>query len=172
MKLNLGCGDNTIDGYLNIDKTDIAADIIMDMTEVRYPDETVDEIVIYQALEHIPHQRTVPFLMNCYAMLKRGSKMVIEVPNLTVVCRNVLEQGLTPQWHDNIYGGYYRPQDIDRYPDWEFHRGSIHYQGFTEERLVRVLKEAGFSQIDINPMDKKHPDYRYEENLSVTAWKK
>lgn len=171
MKLNLGCGNNKLDGYLNIDKFDKEADFLADMVDIDLPSESIEEIVIYQALEHTQWNLLEKILGNCYRLLQSGGRLIIEVPDIDVVCRKILSEGLTQQWHDNIYGGYYRPQDKDRYPDWEFHLGSVHYQAFNFNKLNNALLTSGFKNIRQRPMEEKHPDYRYEENLSVEAIK-
>ena len=171
MKLNLGCGDNLVEGFLNIDKFDDAADMKMDMADVDFDDESVDEIVIYQALEHVPWHQTDKILTNCFRMLRKGGKLTVEVPDIGYVAQKICEEGISQKWHDNIYGGYHRPWDRLRYKDAEFHQGSIHYQGFDWTKLRNALLFAGFEDVVKNPMEKKHPDYQYEENLSVTATK-
>lgn len=171
MKINLGCGDNLIEGYMNIDKYDPRADIEMDMADLKLPSDSADEIVIYQALEHTPWHQLNDILTNCYRTLKPGGKLIIEVPDLEVICRRILEEGLTQNSHDNIYGGYHRPWDSNRYEDADFHKGSIHYQGFTCKKLTTALSKAGFDKARVRDMEEKHPDYRYEENLSIEAIK-
>ena len=56
MKLNLGCGNKIIDGYVNVDKYDTYnIDIKHDLEKFPYPfeDDTVEEIILSHVLEHI-----------------------------------------------------------------------------------------------------------------------
>lgn len=173
MKLNIGCGNNLIDGYVNCDKFDVAADLRFDMVDLaeQFAPDSIEKIVFYQSLEHIPWHQTMTVFNACFTVLQPGGGLLIEVPDLEVVCRNVLTYGMTQQWHDNIYGGYHRPWDKDRYPDALFHAGSIHYQGFTFDRIHKLLTSVGFVDIEKGGMEKKHKDYKYEENLHVEAKK-
>lgn len=175
IKLNLGCGNNLIkgDGWINIDKYDKEADVILDMADLQtvFQPNTVDEIVIYQALEHTPWHRLHHILSSCFDVMKIDATLIIEVPDMDVVARGILKEGITQKWQDNIYGGYHRPWDADRYPDAFFHAGSIHYQAFNFKKLDDGLKKAGFSKVIKQEMKDKHPDYHYEENLSVKAVK-
>ena len=54
MKLNLGCGQNHIDGFLNVDK-DGDPEVKVDLEVFPWPwkDGSVDEIVMYHSLEHM-----------------------------------------------------------------------------------------------------------------------
>lgn len=171
MKYNLGCGNNLEKGYINVDKFDREADVIADMCEMTFEPDSVDEFTIYQTLEHIPWNKTDKLIEKLYDALIPGGKLIIEVPDIGLVAEYILRDGITQQWHDNLHGGYFRPQDVERYPDWEFHLGSIHYQSFDKKRMKSVLENAGFEQIRFRTMDEKHPNYKYEENLSVEAIK-
>lgn len=173
IKLNLGCGNNLIPGFTNIDKYDTEADVLLDMCELEsmFNENTVDEIVIYQALEHIPWHKTVPTLQSCYKVLKPDGKIIIEVPDIEVVAQWIISEGWSQKAQDNIYGGYHRPWDTGRYPDYDFHAGSIHYQCFTFQRLLQDLESVGFRDVVRQTMEEKHKDYKYEENLSVRAIK-
>lgn len=174
-KLNLGSGNNLINGFVNIDKYDHEADMMLDMAELHtvFEPNSVEEIVIYQALEHTPWFQLSHILKSCYTVMKDGAKLTIEVPDMDVIARWILERGIDQIVQDNIYGGYHRPWDQERYPDALFHAGSIHYQAFNFKKLHDALVEAGFKSENIhkNSMEQKHPDYHYEENLSVEVKK-
>ena len=171
MKLNLGCGDNLIQGFYNVDKYDQAADFVCAIQDLEFESDSIEEIVMYQVLEHTLWHELTEIMDNCYRMLAPGGKITIEVPDMEVIAKGILEDGMTREWQDNIYGGYHRPWDVNRYPDALFHQGSVHYQGFTFAKLHDALYDAGFGMIHKNSMAEKHPNYKYEENLSVTAIK-
>lgn len=169
MRLNLGSGNNLVEGAVNVDKFDNEADVLADMADLNYPDDSVEEITIYQALEHTPWHQLDDILTNCHRMLQPGGKLIIEVPDLEYVFKKILEEGLTQHWHDNIFGGYHRPWDAERYPDHLFHQGSIHYQGFNYGKLYSALFKVGFRDIRVLPMAEKQA--KYEENLAMEAIK-
>jgi hypothetical protein len=56
IKLNLGCGQNKKDGYVNVDKYDsFEPDVVWDLEQFPWPfeDNSVEEIVMYHSLEHM-----------------------------------------------------------------------------------------------------------------------
>lgn len=173
LKLNLGSGNNLISGFINIDKYDKEADMLLDMADIHtvFQPDSVEEIVCYQALEHTPWNQLEHILSSCYVVLKKGGTLLIEVPDMDVIARWILERGIDQVVQDNIYGGYHRPWDRERYPDADFHAGSIHYQAFNFKKLEDALLKAGFSQVIKHTMEQKHKDYLYEENLSVKGIK-
>ena len=81
IRLNFGCGNRKLKGYINIDKSENAnPDIICDLEEGKLPyeDETISEIVATHVLEHI--QNIIPLMNECYRVLEKGGEMKIVVP--------------------------------------------------------------------------------------------
>lgn len=80
-KLNLGCGKNIKEGYINIDlyKGD-GVDIILNLEEARlpFPENSVDEIYISHALEHISNRYNL--ILECHRVLKPRGKLIIYLP--------------------------------------------------------------------------------------------
>ena len=163
MKLNLGCGDNLLDGYINVDKYDKAADIQADITDLPFEDNSVDKVVAYQVIEHVPYNLNDKLFAEIFRVLKPGGTAILETPDIDVVAVKILQEGITDQWRHNLVGEYYRPWDKDRYDDWEHHAGSIHRNPFNFALIERYASNAGFKSVT-----KREPDfYPCEENLSV-----
>lgn len=56
MKLNLGCGRNPMDGYVNLDRADLpGVDVVHDLSvhPLPFDDDTFDEIIGIDLIEHI-----------------------------------------------------------------------------------------------------------------------
>ena len=163
MKLNLGCGDNLLDGYINVDKYDKAADVQADITDLPFEDNSVDKVVAYQVIEHVPYNLNDKLFAEIYRVLKPGGTAILETPDIDVVAVKILQEGITDQWRHNLVGEYYRLWDKDRYDDWEHHAGSIHRNPFNFALIERYASNAGFKSVT-----KREPDfYPCEENLSV-----
>jgi predicted SAM-dependent methyltransferase len=86
VKYNLACGQNRLDGFINIDiiKTD-QTDIVMDL-EI-YPweiaDNSVDEIMVSHYIEHVSD--LMKFVDELYRITKKGSKITVIAPYYTSV---------------------------------------------------------------------------------------
>ena len=166
-RLNLGSGNTKLDGFISVDLYDTEADVRADITGLPFDSESVDEIVSYQVIEHVPYNKSQQMFDEMYRVLKPGGTVIIETPDIAVVSRKILEEGLTDKWLYNLVGEYYRPWDKDRYDDWEMNAASIHRNPWTMERIVKFAFVAGFSGIE-----RREPDfYPCEENLSVRLTK-
>ena len=85
MKLNLGCGYNKLDGYINVDhdpncKPDIVADLEQPLP---FEDSSVDEIVMVHILEHLGQSTETYFKVwkELYRILKNEGVIKITVPH-------------------------------------------------------------------------------------------
>ena len=86
MKLNLGCGNKILDGYVNVDKFDLYnVDIKHDLEKFPYPfnDNSVEEIKLSHVLEHIGQNPDVfiRILKEFYRICKNQALINIAVPH-------------------------------------------------------------------------------------------
>lgn len=85
MKLNLGCGGKPgMPGFINVDKVQTkVTDQIVDLFQFPWPweDGSVDEIHCIHFFEHVPAKLRVPFMEECYRILKEGGCLSIVVPS-------------------------------------------------------------------------------------------
>lgn len=148
MKLNLGCGDDIREGYINIDvrKTDPRV-LVMDLEKELlkpFPDNSVEEIIARDFIEHLSWRRVEDFLRDMYRVLKPGGKAYIQVPDLEAIAKKII---LNPDfcfgelcgWRAIsywVYGG-------QEYPE------NTHKAGFTIPTLKRLLESIGFKVISI-----------------------
>lgn len=145
LKLNLGSGDQRFEGFINIDLYDDSADIKADICQLPYADNSVDEILCLQTIEHIAYNRTEEMFKEMYRVLKPGGKAHIECPDMMSAAKSIYETGdIDDKWIKHIWGEYFRPWDKDRYEEAENHEGSKHRTGFTYQRLCRICLPLGF----------------------------
>jgi len=146
-KLNLGSGGKTIPGFTNCDLfPEPGVDELFSMEEIPYIDKSVDEISSEHALEHLPRPMAEKAIREFARVLKPGGKLDLKVPDLEDCCRKFLEN---PQLQESWYmHTLYGIQDFRNTPSAPFkdkvNYGQIHYTGFTEARMRRLLTEAGF----------------------------
>lgn len=86
MKLNLGCGRNHKDGYVNVDKEPAAdPDRIVDLEEFPWPfdDDSIDEILMCHVLEHLGRETGVflGIMKEIYRVCAADAVVTIVVPH-------------------------------------------------------------------------------------------
>lgn len=168
MKLDLGAGDRKLPGFTTVDLYDKTADIRADVCELPFVNNSVDEIVCYQVIEHVPYNKSSQLFEEMYRVLKPGGSAIIETPDIDIVCIKILEEGLTDKWMFNLVGEYYRPWDKERYNDWEMNAASIHRNPWNFAKLYEYAKTAGFSKVKRRSVADY---YECEENMSVLCIK-
>ena len=86
LRLNLGCGVNKMDGYLNVDKFDYGKpDLVMDLEQTpwQFADDSVDEIMLNHILEHLGKDTQTFFaiIKEIYRVCKNNALIEINVPH-------------------------------------------------------------------------------------------
>src|ERR1700733_3692290 len=83
-RLNLGCGFDHREGYLNVDINDFHhPDLVADVTDLHMlPDSSCQEIVAQDVLEHLPRTATIPALQEWNRLLDDGGLLRLRVPSV------------------------------------------------------------------------------------------
>ena len=86
MKLNLGCGFNKIEGFINVDMfKECEPDLLHNLEIFPYPfkDDSVSEILLNHSLEHLGQQPVVfiKIMQELYRISKNESLININVPH-------------------------------------------------------------------------------------------
>lgn len=89
LRLHLGCGENHLDGYVNIDHPPDQhavmtprADIFADIKTLRFPDNCLDEIRLHHVFEHFNRVEALGLLIRWHRWLRVGGVLHIETPDL------------------------------------------------------------------------------------------
>lgn len=146
LKLNLGCGDKLLDGYVNIDyastrrgiKPDIELDI-RDLTD--FMADTIDEILSVHVVEHFYRWEVNQILRNWLRVLRPGGKIILECPNLLFACEQILKDPLNACLDDKR--GQLSMWPLYGDPSW----GDplmCHKWAYTPQTLITTLESAGF----------------------------
>ena len=95
VKLNLGCGDKILPGYVNVDAASSRAgrqpDFVADIRDLRKIKSSIaDEILAVHVIEHFYYWEVVPLLQSWRRLLKPDGKLILECPNLLYACQRLL----------------------------------------------------------------------------------
>ena len=86
MKLNMGCGHNKAEGYLNVDIAPACSpDVVWDLEEFPWPwnDSSIDEVVFNHSLEHLGENSRIflGMMKELYRICKPNAQIRIHVPH-------------------------------------------------------------------------------------------
>jgi len=174
MKLNIGSHSVKIEGFLNVDILDLPnVDIVCDITHIpwtvkgvspqeRFEDNSVDEILMVEVLEHLSFHDTLKVLREIHRVLKPGGKIHIQVPD----CGSMMEMFVRGEISESIP---HKPESVEQvlqirnatgmrvHPNrflmafcgaQKYGVPDIHKNIFWKERLEDLLEDAGFEKID------------------------
>jgi glycosyltransferase involved in cell wall biosynthesis len=154
--LNLGCGKDVRDGFLNIDLySDDERVIAMDIRFLELPDNCADGILASDVLEHFSHRETDDIIAEWARVLKPGGELVIRCPSLRLQCKAYMDK----VWDADIasymiFGGQTNP-------------GDYHCIGFDEDSIRKHLINAGLEVVHFEEVDT--PQNRGYINLNMTV---
>ena len=130
--LNVGCGEDTRRGFVNIDLfSDDPSVVRMDIRRLALPDNSVDGLVAHDVLEHFSHREIDAVLREWGRVLKPGAEFMIRCPSLALQCKaylnGVWDADVTSYM---IFGGQTNP-------------GDYHCTGFDRVSIARHLQASG-----------------------------
>jgi hypothetical protein len=164
-KLHLGCGENRLDGYINIDlplsehtlQTSSAADFYADITQLSFPRESLFEIRSHHTFDHFNRQTALALLAAWAYWLSRSETLVVETPDFGESIKQLQNSAYTYQEKQlilrHIFGSH------EAY--W-----ATHFDGWSKERYEYILPALGFTITNI-----KQEQYLVLSNITITAKK-
>ena len=153
VRLNLGCGDVPLTGYINVDVAAERAgrqpDVCCDIRDLSaFPDGYADEVMAIHVIEHFYRWEVVDLLKEWVRVLKPGGRLVLECPNLLAACEELLKNpelasrpdqaGQRSMWC--LYGD----------PAWQDPL-MCHRWLYTPQSLAQVMHEAGLRELAQKP---------------------
>jgi hypothetical protein len=141
-KLNLGCGKDYREGYINLDiSADVGADIVEDITRCNpFRENTFDEVIVNNVLTQILDPKDFVMVMNTLWYITKGSGCIfIRVPNAKHVC------------------AFQDPMDCRRFTDQTFT-----YMEFGHRRYEQYGKHYGFKpfQVELLSNNKRQMEFK------------
>lgn len=137
LKLHLGCGHQSLQGFVNVDhrKTE-ATDLVCDIRRLPYPAKTAHRIEAYHVIEHIPRPQVVATLLEWYRVLVPGGVLVLEFPDLDAMAAAYLDG------EERMLDGIYGHQRFE---------GDTHLFGYNAPRMTALLEGAGYTNVIRRP---------------------
>lgn len=194
MKLNLGCGSDRRPGYLNVDLYP-PHDVKVDLSTFPWPWESssINEILMYDFLEHFPYAQTDRILAECWRVLKPDGTLEIQVPDLEHCARAAV--GIRPflcnrcgykfEYGDLranffICGKCNQPERlvaeaaVKRLYGGQDRPGNFHYTAFTFRSLKKKLQTMGFNDFRVLEEAHQHANWnmkmRCQKSLDNWDW--
>lgn len=143
MRLNYGCGETKLDGYVNIDATiGVKPDLVWDLklANLPYEDSSIDEICMFHCLEHIEVEFWPKFFMEFWRLLKPDHPLLLAYPEFEVCAHNFItnKDNLKDFWRATLYGRQLYP-------------GDYHVSPVISHELKQDLMNFGFKNIKYRP---------------------
>ena len=142
LNLNMGCGANKIKGYINIDtEVSVKPDLVCNFVTETLPFKanSVDQILLFHTIEHIPRRARREFLTKLYKLLKpKTGNIIISYPEFLKCVDNWKTnfRGKKEFWEATLYGRQLYPSD--------YHVTIMHTPDFK-----RQLVECGFTDLNV-----------------------
>ncbi|MGO9468486.1 MAG: class I SAM-dependent methyltransferase [Isosphaeraceae bacterium] len=154
IRLNVGCGTDYREGFINIDgsdalpRVDRVINVVQERLDAILGKEFADYVLANDIVEHVHHWSAVDLLDQFFQVLKPGGGAQIRVPDCEYIIasnRWTIEEKLIM-----LYGGQEVPRGLDaktdesrkRYP--QFH---CHEYGWTMKRMIADLNKVGFRRV-------------------------
>lgn len=144
VKLNLGCGNVLLDGWINVDKFTLTHKgkknfVEADLMRLPFERDFADYVLLDNVLEHFPIADVPQVLMECRRVLKPNGHLVVFVPDFNDIMQMWQETqntGFNPynyRWAaELVYGNqmndgeYHRVAMEPRYLNYVFHIAGFH----------------------------------------------
>lgn len=140
-RVNLGCGFDRRDGYLNVDFQSFhEPDLVADVRDLgMLPDGYYEEILAQDILEHLPRTEVLPTLQGWSRKLMPGGRLVLRVPDVLGLAK-LLSRRPTLEDQETLLQNLFGTQA---------YTGDFHMFGFTEVVLRHYLALSGLEIVEI-----------------------
>ncbi len=161
VRLNLGCGDKILPGFVNVDiapvRKDMEPDVLCDLRDLTFEDGYADEVLSVHVIEHFYLWEVGGVLKEWMRVLKPGGKLILECPNLLTAAEELVRnpEGILAggkEWGKTMFVFYGDPEWKDPL--------MCHRWGYTPQSLIKVMAEAGLTECHQEPALFKKGDPR------------
>jgi predicted SAM-dependent methyltransferase len=143
IRLNVGCGNKKLDGYLGCDFGDNYSgdqpDVVCDIRELPFDNDFADEVLAVHVLEHFYVWEAEDVVNEWIRVLKPGGKLVIEVPCLDKIINHYIKFEGAPPVNLSMWGLYGDPSYKDE--------RMCHRWCYSVNQLKALLDQVGMKEI-------------------------
>lgn len=132
-RLHIGAGDKYWPGFINVD-FDGDQDVNCDITDLEFPNESVDEIHGIHVFEHLNRVDAQDAVKEWRRVLKPGGKLVLEMPCLDKII-GMINDGVTDT-RMTLMGLFGDPRYRNEYMQ--------HRWCYSEDEIIRLMTALGF----------------------------
>jgi hypothetical protein len=160
LKLNVGCGYDYREGYVNIDGdgTLPKVDKVIDLTHETLCDHfgpgtpagPVEHVLANDFIEHHTHWEAVGLLRQFHAVLAPAGTLRMKLPDFEAIITN--PRWPIPQKIMMLFGGQDIPQgEADTSHRRKYPQYFCHKYAYTRASMTRELEQVGFDQVQTEP---------------------
>lgn len=135
IRLNVGCGDYPLEGWVNVDVRALpGVDVVSRAEALPFADSSVTEIYAGHVLEHLEYPLSA--LCHWHALLRPGGALWVTVPDFEYVATHY------HCWTDRVISVYQAMFGLDDVPE------QRHRHAFSPYMLCLLLTLAGFQELE------------------------
>jgi len=153
IRLNLGCGNFPMKGFINVDQFEsVHPDLLADATDLPYGPNSVDEIYCGHMLEHLSWDEGQAALRHWWTVLKPGAELSIVVPDFDVLGKAYFDKP--------------SPEELKKLNDYfmySYVQDSLHRYFYSGALLKQAMEMSGFQRIE--KMEVTHSSF-----VAVVDW--
>lgn len=169
VKLNLGCGPSIMQGYVNIDTDPLDERVVkMNILNLDYPEESVDEIYAKDIIEHLSLEQTVNAIAHWGKLCKKDATIFIQTTNF----KKIIEAYSNGVWNLDalcymLFAGKNWVSGESKNEDW-------HKSTYDLASLSKILEFAGFRvfKYEEDKIDEALYANPFCHNLNISVWAK
>lgn len=167
IKINLGCGNDIKEGYINLDARKTHPSVVVgDVTNIsQYPNNHFDEILAKDIYEHVTFRQSKSLLSHWVSKLKPGGKITIITPCIRDIIKGFQKYdndiSMLEHYINKLFGG-------------QGYKENFHFTTGHPLLMERYLREAGIKgEIEIHESQDVHHDNKEINltNMKVVATK-
>lgn len=170
MKINLGCGDEILQGYINFDFRKTNPEVVVgDVRNLPFQDGYFDEIFAKDIYEHVSFLESENLIKHWVSKLKSGGKLVIVTTSLLDILEGFnsaienQDTKLVKHYIIKLFGG-------------QWYEGNFHYTVGYYPLISEMLVNSGIDKsnitvehsVDVHP---KTPNKINKTNMRIEAIK-